>query len=378
MEQSEWKWELLRQPIKQRIDYFLNYTMAHPYLLSAFSELMQAIYQAPGTSLIFVVGPTGVGKTTLLRRLVQKVTEANCEELEIDRGKMPIFGVEASSPEFSQFNWKDFYIRLLVAMQEPFYEIKIKYQNSTSQWRRVVESALIHRHPDAFYIDEAHHLAMLPSGRKLKEQPEVLKSLANLTKIKIIPTGTYELLPLLDLGEQLCRRSKTIHFARYHADCSLEVNAFKSVLQTFENHLPLLETPDLVSNWEFLYERSLGCVGMCKDWLTETLIAVLDSSSPAPTITLSDLKRHARPVSQCLKILQAIQQGEKKLSNSQEEIGQLHKALGLSQKLNGANETATFSDNKQQDAGYSGRKRSQVGQPLPRRYTVGDSQDGRE
>lgn len=93
---------------------------------------------------------------------------------------------------------------------------------------------------------------------------------------------------------------------------------------------------------------------------------------------MSDLKRHARPVSQCLKILQAIQQGEKKLSNSQEEIGQLHKALGLSQKLNGANETATFSDNKQQDAGYSGRKRSQVGQPLPRRYTVGDSQDGRE
>ena len=45
--------------------------------------------------------------------------------------------------------------------------------------------------------------------RKLKDQPETLKSLANLTQVKIIPTGTYDLLPLIDLGDQLCRRSKT-------------------------------------------------------------------------------------------------------------------------------------------------------------------------
>ncbi len=179
---------------------------------------------------------------------------------------------------------------MLKALLDPFVDIKIKYQNSTSQWRQAVESALINRRPDAFYIDEAHHLAMLPSGRKLEEQPEVLKSLANIAKVKIILTGTYELLPLIDLGEQLCRRSKTIHLARYHTDNPEEVKAFKSVLQTFQNHLPVHETLDLVSNWEFIYEHTLGCVGMCKDWLAQTLIAVLDNHKESNTTIRGCLK----------------------------------------------------------------------------------------
>ena len=364
--------EKLKQPVCQRIAYFNNYTMAHPHLLTAFQELMSAIYQAPGTSLIFVVGPTGVGKTTLLHRLVQKLTSSKLEELNLDRGKIPVVGVEACSPEFSQFNWIDFYIRLLKALLDPLVDVKIKYQNSTSQRRQAVESALINRRPDAFYIDEAHHLAMLPSGRKLKEQPEVLKSLANITKVKIILSGTYELLPLIDLGEQLCRRSKTIHLARYHAENPEEVKVFKSILQTFQNHLPVHEAPDLVSNWEFIYEHTLGCVGMCKDWLTETLIAVLENQKKSKTIIrLQDLERHARPVSQCLKILQIMQQGEKKLLPFRGELEQLRNALGL-------NHNSSFTPTKevtQNESSINKKpkcKQRKVGQPSPQRYPIGN------
>jgi hypothetical protein len=192
-----------------------------------------------------------------------------------------------------------------------------------------VESALINRSPDAFYIDEAHHLAMLPSGRKLKDQPETLKSLANLTQVKIIPTGTYDLLPLIDLGDQLCRRSKTIHFQRYHAENSTEAKAFKSVVQTFSHYLPLAKRPDLLPHWEFLYERSLGCVGILKDWLSVTFSAVLDSDAQAQTITLSDLQRHAPTVRQCLVMLKAISMGEQILEESDEDLLQLQKALKL-------------------------------------------------
>ncbi|MBW4509315.1 MAG: ATP-binding protein [Scytonematopsis contorta HA4267-MV1] len=377
MENNEFNSELLQKTTQHKINYFVNYTMAHPHLIAAFKELQQAIYQSPGTSLIFVVGPTGVGKTTLLQRLVQKLTSDKISELELDRGQIPIFGFEATSPEFSQFNWKDFYIRLLKALQDPFVEVKIKYQNSTSCWRQAVESALINRHPDAFYIDEAHHLAMLPSGRKLKEQPEVLKSIANIAKIKIIPTGTYELLPLIDLGEQLCRRSKTIHFARYRVDNSGELTEFKSVLQTFQNNLPINETPDLVSNWEFIYEHTLGCVGMCKDWLTETLIDVLSNRKNPTTITLSDLERHARPTSQCLKILKVIQQGEKKLLPDITELSQLRKALGLPAER--YDETLYAADNQEyaEKNNQVKRKRKKVGQASPQRYPVGDSENGK-
>ena len=170
---------------------------------------------------------------------------------------------------------------------------------------------------------------MLPSGRKLKDQPETLKSLANLTQVKIIPTGTYDLLPLIDLGEQLCRRSKTIHFQRYHAENSTEAKAFKSVVQTFSQYLPLPKRPDLLSDWEFLYERSLGCVGIRSDWLSQTLCTVLDSNEKAQTITLSDLKRHAPGVRQCLVMLKSISMGEQQLQESSEDLLKLQKALKL-------------------------------------------------
>ena len=290
---------------------------------------MQSVYHAPGISLIFVVGPTGVGKTTLLQRLEQKLTVHALPELKHNQGKIPVVGLEAKAPEFSQFDWKDFYIRLLKVLKEPLVEKKINYGQSCSKWRSAVESALINRSPDAFYIDEAHHLAMLPSGRKLKDQPETLKSLANLTQVKIIPTGTYDLLPLIDLGDQLCRRSKTIHFQRYHAENTTEAKAFKSVVQTFSYYLPLAKKPDLLSHWEFLYERSLGCVGILKDWLSVTFSAVLDSDAQAQTITLSDLQRYAPTVRQCLVMLKAISMGEQLLEESDEDLLQLQKALKL-------------------------------------------------
>lgn len=178
--------ELLGLPAAQRPAYFENYTMAHPRLTDAYQELMRAIYHAPGVSLIFVFGPTGVGKTTLLRQLIQKVIEAALPNLEVDRGRLPIVGIEAMSPEFGQFDWKDFYLRTLKALKEPLIEHKISYTDTKLKLRHALEAALINRHPDAFYIDEAHHLGKLASGRKLKDQPEALKSLSSLAKVRIV------------------------------------------------------------------------------------------------------------------------------------------------------------------------------------------------
>ncbi len=365
MEQSPYPQELLQASVSERVKFFVNYTMAHPHLIKAFNEVMQSVYHAPGISLIFVVGATGVGKTTLLHRLEQKLTEKALPELKHNQGKIPVIGLEAKAPEFSQFDWKDFYIRLLKVLNEPLVEKKINYGQSCSKWRSAVESALINRSPDAFYIDEAHHLTMLPSGRKLKDQPETLKSLANLTQVKIIPTGTYDLLPLIDLGDQLCRRSKTIHFQRYHAENSQEAKIFKSVVQTFSQYLPLPKRPDLLSNWEFLYERSLGCVGILKDWLSQTVCEVLESDENAQTITLSDLQRHAPTVRQCLVMLKSISMGEQQLQESDEDLLKLQKALKLT---NTSHATAEVKGAKSKKGPKT--KPKKMIQASPRRYPL--------
>jgi energy-coupling factor transporter ATP-binding protein EcfA2 len=379
--------ELLDRTVQERMNHFIKHTMAHPHLNKAYQNILDAVYKAPGTSLIFVVGPTGVGKSTLLYRMEQKVIERNLADLEIDRGKIPIFGVESKSPELSQFEWKDFYIRLLEAINEPLIDKKIAYHdkavnksNSKSQWRLAVESALKNRRPDAFYIDEAHHLAQLSSGQKLKDQPEVLKSLANLGKVKIIPTGTYDLLQLTDLGDQLCRRTKIVHFPRYRASVEDEREKFKSIVKALEIELPLQQQPDLSGSWEFLYERSLGCVGILKDWLSETLYDVLTKKKPAVTILLRDLERKARPVNQCRVMLSVILAGEKRFVESVEELNELRRDLGLVDLDNGAGKESITRENSKNSGSTStnsSKQKQPIGQPKAVRYPVGDVENAK-
>jgi flagellar biosynthesis GTPase FlhF len=57
--------ELLTQPWTARLEYFKDYTMAHPRLVQARDALLSVIQGVAPNSLILVLGPTGVGKTTL-------------------------------------------------------------------------------------------------------------------------------------------------------------------------------------------------------------------------------------------------------------------------------------------------------------------------
>ena len=142
-------------------------------------------------------------------------------------------------------------------------------------------------------MDEAQNLGKVASGRKLRDQTDCLKSLANLGKTRFLLSGTYELLMLRNLSAQLCRRTLDIHFPRYRAEVEQDIRAFKSVVQTFQRYLPLAETPDLLECWDLCYERSIGCVGILKDWLSRTLSAVLERDDMALTLTRKDLERHA-------------------------------------------------------------------------------------
>jgi hypothetical protein len=139
--------------------------------------------------------------------------------------------------------------------------------------------------------------------------------------------GTYELIPLRNLNGQLSRRSIDINFGRYVAQDEEHRQAFINVLFTFQEHLPLVKTPDLVSRWDYFYERSIGCVGILKDWLTRSLSLALENDSQ--TLTLKHLEHRALSVSQCSTLLREAVDGERELQEKAEARASLRRNLGL-------------------------------------------------
>jgi hypothetical protein len=107
----------------------------------------------------------------------------------------------------------------------------------------------------------------MSSGRRLADQLDVIKSIASRTQTIHVLIGTYELLSFRNLSGQLSRRSVDLHFSRYRAECKDDLHVFRNIVLTFQEQLPAELQLDLVGMWDFLYERSLGCVGILKDWL---------------------------------------------------------------------------------------------------------------
>jgi hypothetical protein len=183
------------------------------------------------------------------------------------------------------------------------------------------------RRPAAVMIDEAQHLGKVASGRRLLDQLDVIKSIANRTNTVHVLFGTYDLLAFRNLSGQLSRRSVDLHFPRYRAHDAEDRKIFVNIVHSFQKKLPLPEPPNLVRHWELLYERTSGCVGMLKQWLVKALAAALRRGDS--TISVSDLEAHALSIAQCDRILSEITEGEARLNEGDGARSKLRARLGL-------------------------------------------------
>jgi energy-coupling factor transporter ATP-binding protein EcfA2 len=382
---------LLKAPNIERLNYFKDFTTKHPLLFEAYNELQDVIRDSNPGSIIFLYGPTGVGKTTLLKRLVKHYKETLLMELEKDPERIPVVKVRLPAPTSGIFDWKDYFQRLLLEFEEPLVNHKL----DRSRWdiqhphtflkaesnmqlisydkpgirpmRFASERTLKHRRPAAVLIDEAQHLGIIRSGRKLLDQLNALKSLAEESRVTHVLSGTYELIPLRNLNGQLSRRSLDIHFGRYNAKNEEQREDFINVLNTFQHHLPLSDEPDLVSRWDYFYERSLGCVGVLKDWLTRSLALALGSDSS--TLPLKYLERRALSIRQCTTILREIKTSERELEEEEEGLMRLRQELGLTAELG---PTSQASENTvEPPTPKPRRRRTRVGSRKPVRDKIG-------
>jgi len=368
------------EPFEAKLRNFRAFTVAHPHLLAAKEELVTTLSDSAPNSLVFVLGPTGVGKTTLRAKIEKDLTVGLAKQLENDYERLPVVSVEAVAPESGNFSWREHFKRLLEAMREPAIDYKLSRKGKPwglgrpvfpfdpsarwagAEYQHSVELALRYRRPAAVFIDEAQHMSKMSSGRRLLDQLDVIKSLANRSGIPHVLLGTYDLLAFRNLNGQLSRSSTDVHFGRYRAERANEAAIFLNVVRSFEAQLPVDKSIDLTKHWEYLYERSIGCVGVLKEWLLRALSHALRRGQKG--LERVDLEACALSISQCDKMLTECIEGEMRMTENDESRCRLRARLGLK----GPVERSTLPQ-----AGTSRRSRPRrPGQRLPRRDAVGN------
>lgn len=114
------------QTAAELLTNFKQYTMAHPKLKTMHEQVLRAIREPAGSSLLFILGPTGVGKTTLISRLMQQITLNLLPELEQDRERIAVAGIEAEVES----------LRLRLQQRVPVAKVNRDEPESNGRYRR--------------------------------------------------------------------------------------------------------------------------------------------------------------------------------------------------------------------------------------------------
>lgn len=166
--------------------------------------------------MVLVIGPSRVGKTTLIRLLEQELIARAGERLLREPAHRPFVSINATGPGSGRFDWVDYYAAILRQVNNPFLNRKPSAIR-VRDMREAMEEALIQHRPYAVIVDEAHHLTKAASGRTLQDQLDHLKYLENRTGVCHVLVGTYEMRRFRTVTPQLAGRSVDVHFRRYDA-----------------------------------------------------------------------------------------------------------------------------------------------------------------
>jgi energy-coupling factor transporter ATP-binding protein EcfA2 len=331
-----------------RLDQFKAFAARHPLLDQVEAQLLQAIWEPAGFAYLLVYGPSGVGKSTLVRHTTRRFNDSLQARPDGAGTCGPLLLMETRPPDGALFNRTDYYRTALEQLGRRTFERRITVDISAEQsWekkgagrksaryqddpelRHALEDTLRKQNIRAVILDEAQHLMKTSNGASLLEQLDWIKSMTNVTGVLHILLGTYDLLNFCNLNGQTARRGLEIHFPRYHFQSEPDRQAFQNVLLTLLKQVPLsVDEEVLMQRWGYFYERSIGCVGVLKDWLTRAAATALREGSTA--LTLAHLEKRALSDAKCARMAADARDGEDELHYTQEHRERLLSLLGMS------------------------------------------------
>ena len=323
--------------IQARLGAFQQYKIKHPHLEEIDHLLMNAIQEHTSYSLLALYGPSGVGKSTVMKRIVQR-----CREEEPNPSLVPVVVVQASPEDVGSQARLDFYRQVLhqlrghVAIRDRILNLSLarsggKKRTDPAEWleiRDAVSYALDLVGVQAVCIDEAQHLMHADATHKPGVQLDWLKSLTNRSNLLYILIGNFSLYDFCHLNGQVARRMRDEHFPRYRLDQQRECENFIGALKLLLEQVPLrVDIPEMLTHWQWFGEWSIGCVGILSDWVVETVITLCRAGET--TLTLQALTKHALKPDQRLRLETEARTGEWKIEQAKAQSAkELQQLLG--------------------------------------------------
>lgn len=233
----------------KRVDPLLAFNrvvVKHPRIESVLQELLFLAEPNTGTDIALLIGPTGVGKTSLTLALQKRILTERYDAMVEDPSFVPVVLMEAPASGEISFSWRMFYIKLGAALFEPEMDKKVetvlkegrttikKFNAGTTvaSMRAAVENALKFRRTLLVVIDEAVHMFRNCNPMRCAMHMDALKSLSNISGVTLALVGSYDLHTLASLSGQLARRTAIIHMQRYVPGDKTDEMYFQTVIKT--------------------------------------------------------------------------------------------------------------------------------------------------
>lgn len=351
---------------RAQLEAFKEVRVKHPRLEEVDEQISQAIEEHAGYSHLLVYGPSGVGKSTVTRHLAARALAE-----ESNRTVVPVIWVEARPGDYGTYARLDYYRQVLTALREhaavkdrlmqvaltPRAGRKTMDVAEALDLREAVEYALERLQVKAVVVDEAQNMMQVQAPLRPVDQLEWLKSMTNHTQVLHVLVGSYDLFEFRNLNGHAARRGRDIHFPRYHMEHKEERSEFTGALHYLLSHVPLAcDVEGLLKERRWFAEWSVGCVGILRDWLVETVAALL--AEGCTTLTREALQAHALQLGQRVRLEMEARAGEQRVEKGQATMRQ------QLQELNGTTVPSTRT---------SAPSSSRVGERTPQRDLVGES-----
>jgi hypothetical protein len=177
---------------RARLEAFKAVKVKHPRLEEVDRVVTQTIEEPAGSTHLLLYGPSGVGKSTVTKRLTERFIAAEC-----DRAIVPVVGVEARPSDTGVYARLDYYRQVLAALQD-HAAVKDRLMHlaltarpsrkrlDAGEWldmREAVEYALGLLQVKAVVIDEAQHLMQVTAPLRPVDQLDWLKIMTNRTQV---------------------------------------------------------------------------------------------------------------------------------------------------------------------------------------------------